>query len=201
MPSPMKFVGERPCLDFVNTVGGWTDRVIADKLKNYEDLARWAELAGLMPAEHAHPLVENARRHPEEANQVLKRSIALRRVIRGVFRAVLEKRKPRLAHTRILLRELTVARSNQRLKYNGSGFGWTWNASYGALDSILWRICVSTAELLTSPDLSRVRECGGENCGWMFLDNSRNHSRHWCDMQDCGNRAKVRRFRQRQRGG
>jgi predicted RNA-binding Zn ribbon-like protein len=57
----------------------------------------------------------------------------------------------------------------------------------------------SAAELLTSTELARVRECGGENCGWMFLDNSRNHSRHWCDMQDCGNRAKVRRFRQRQR--
>jgi predicted RNA-binding Zn ribbon-like protein len=32
----------------------------------------------------------------------------------------------------------------------------------------------------------------------MFLDTSRNRSRHWCDMKDCGNRAKVSRFRQRQ---
>jgi predicted RNA-binding Zn ribbon-like protein len=195
----MKFVGERPCLDFVNTVGGWADRVIGDKLRNYDDLARWAELAGLIPAEHARVIAKKAREHPAEADQVLRRAITLRRVIRGVFLAVLEKGKPGPAHIRTLRRELTIARSNQHLKYIGSGFEWAWNSPAEALDSILWRICGSTEELLTSPDLSRVRECAGEKCGWMFLDNSRNHSRHWCDMQDCGNRAKVRRFRQRQR--
>jgi predicted RNA-binding Zn ribbon-like protein len=199
MPSPMKFVGERPCLDFVNTVGSWTDRVIADKLKKYEDLARWAELAGLIPAARAHALVLRARRRPREAGEVLRRAIAMRRAVRGVFQAVLEKRKPTRPDTAALQRELAVARSHQRLKHRRGGFEWTWDDSGTALDSMLWRVSGSAAELLTSPELARVRECGGENCGWMFLDNSRNHSRHWCDMQDCGNRAKVRRFRQRQR--
>jgi predicted RNA-binding Zn ribbon-like protein len=44
-----------------------------------------------------------------------------------------------------------------------------------------------------------VRQCGGESCGWLFLDTSRNRSRQWCDMRDCGNLAKVRRFRERQK--
>jgi predicted RNA-binding Zn ribbon-like protein len=38
-----------------------------------------------------------------------------------------------------------------------------------------------------------VRECSGDTCGWLFVDTSRNHSRRWCDMEDCGNRAKARR--------
>ncbi|MGA2590961.1 MAG: CGNR zinc finger domain-containing protein [Bryobacteraceae bacterium] len=38
-------------------------------------------------------------------------------------------------------------------------------------------------------------------CGWMFLDTTRNRSRQWCDMRDCGNRAKVRRFREKRREG
>jgi predicted RNA-binding Zn ribbon-like protein len=50
-------------------------------------------------------------------------------------------------------------------------------------------------DLLTSEALTRVRRCSGETCSWLFVDNSRNRMRRWCDMQVCGNRAKVRRFR------
>jgi predicted RNA-binding Zn ribbon-like protein len=46
--------------------------------------------------------------------------------------------------------------------------------------------------------LERVRECANHDCGWLFLDLSRNRSRKWCDMSSCGNRAKVRRFRERE---
>ena len=46
-----------------------------------------------------------------------------------------------------------------------------------------------------------IRECDGDTCGWLFLDTTRNHSRRWCDMRGCGNRAKVRRHRQKQRRG
>jgi len=66
-----------------------------------------------------------------------------------------------------------------------------------ALERVLWSVTLTAADLLTSGDLSQVRLCDGEDCGWLFLDTSRNHSRHWCDMKDCGNRAKVRRFRTR----
>ena len=71
--------------------------------------------------------------------------------------------------------------------------------SEAALDRMLWSIAHSGAELLTTGDLSRLRECGGEECGWLFEDTSRNRSRQWCDMQDCGNLAKVRRYRTRLR--
>jgi predicted RNA-binding Zn ribbon-like protein len=58
------------------------------------------------------------------------------------------------------------------------------------------------AELLTSSDrLTRVHQCEGETCGWLFVDSTRNRSRRWCVMSDCGNVAKVRRFRQRNRRG
>jgi len=63
----------------------------------------------------------------------------------------------------------------------------------------LWPLSRSAAELLTSADLAFIRECQGEDCGWLFLDTSRNRTRRWCDMRDCGNLAKVRRFRRRRR--
>jgi predicted RNA-binding Zn ribbon-like protein len=56
---------------------------------------------------------------------------------------------------------------------------------------------LSAADLLTTPSVERVRQCPG--CGWLFLDESRNHSRTWCDMRICGNRAKAQRHYERQK--
>jgi predicted RNA-binding Zn ribbon-like protein len=77
-------------------------------------------------------------------------------------------------------------------------FSFTWQ-DLPALDQMLWPIVRSTADLLTSGELERVRQCPGEECGWLFLDASRSGRRQWCDMAECGNLAKVRRFRERAR--
>lgn len=47
----------------------------------------------------------------------------------------------------------------------------------------------SVLGLLAGPDRERIRICG--NCGWLFLDRSKNRSRIWCDMAVCGNRQKA----------
>jgi predicted RNA-binding Zn ribbon-like protein len=62
------------------------------------------------------------------------------------------------------------------------------------LDWILNPLIRSAADLLVSDELKRVKRCGDPACGWLFLDTSRNKSRRWCDMSDCGNRAKASRF-------
>jgi predicted RNA-binding Zn ribbon-like protein len=48
---------------------------------------------------------------------------------------------------------------------------------------------------------SRVRLCHADDCHWAFADRSRNGSRRWCSMGDCGARAKARAYRERQRAG
>ena len=77
---------------------------------------------------------------------------------------------------------------------------WTWTDE-DVLDRMLWPVVRSSAELLVEGDLTRVRQCHGEQCGWLFVDMTKNRSRRWCDMGDCGNLAKVRRFRSRHRKG
>lgn len=65
---------------------------------------------------------------------------------------------------------------------------------------MLWPVARSAAELLTSPDAQRVRECALRSCSWLFVDRSRNRRRRWCDMKTCGNRAKARRhYRRKQK--
>lgn len=60
-------------------------------------------------------------------------------------------------------------------------------------------LALSVVDLVSQPDLSRLRRCDGESCGWLFLDSTRNRSRRWCDSLDCGNRARVRNYVQRRR--
>ncbi|MCV4932572.1 CGNR zinc finger domain-containing protein, partial [Escherichia coli] len=43
--------------------------------------------------------------------------------------------------------------------------------------------------------LGRIRECPGRNCGWLFLDTSRNGQRRWCSEAECGTPARVARHR------
>ncbi len=84
----------------------------------------------------------------------------------------------------------------------GRGFIWDWQDDpEPALDRVLWPIIRSAAQLLIADELSRLKLCDADDCGWLFVDGSRNRSRRWCDMSDCGNRAKARRYRERQREG
>lgn len=196
-----KFVGGRLCLDFINTVGGRlsSGAILRDKLAAYGDLLEWSRLAGLVNQTESRSLNKGARSHPKEASAVLARSILLREALYRIFNAVTEgRRRPGAADLETLSRELHIARTHQRLTQAGDAFHWAWQNPDLALDRLLWPLALSAAELLTSGDLPLLRHCEGTDCGWLFLDTSRNHSRHWCDMKDCGNRAKVRRFRARQ---
>ena len=88
---------------------------------------------------------------------------------------------------------------NSRLIQDPKGFRWKLSRDEDALDWILTPILVACIELLTSKDVRRIKKCADGNCSWLFFDRSRNLSRRWCDMKDCGNRSKVKRFYKRRR--
>jgi predicted RNA-binding Zn ribbon-like protein len=68
------------------------------------------------------------------------------------------------------------------------------------LDAALARIASIVREAMLSGEWSRLKVCPADDCLWAFYDKSRNRSRTWCRMEDCGNRAKVRAFRERHTG-
>jgi glycosyltransferase involved in cell wall biosynthesis len=71
------------------------------------------------------------------------------------------------------------------------GFAWEW-AIGDDLAGVLWPVAHSATGLLTSVPLGRVKGCAG--CNWLFVDESKNKSRRWCSMEDCGTYAKMRRY-------
>jgi predicted RNA-binding Zn ribbon-like protein len=86
-----------------------------------------------------------------------------------------------------------------RLSWTGEGYRWSLDPSAAALDAAMQPLVESAVSLLTSAKLERLRRCGNSTCYWLFIDETRNHSRRWCEMASCGNVVKVRRHRERAR--
>ena len=76
---------------------------------------------------------------------------------------------------------------------------WRWTITPTDVEDLGSLLALAVADLLHRQDLSGLRRCDGEGCGWLFLDTTRNHSRRWCDPLDCGNRARVRSYTKRHR--
>ena len=68
-----------------------------------------------------------------------------------------------------------------------------------AANGVLGRLAVAWAIVALTGQAERLKRCADDACGWVFWDVSRNHSRRWCTMRVCGNRAKARRYTARQK--
>jgi|GEM_PF-138262 len=190
-------------LDFINTVGSRLADSPGEYLRSYEDLLDWGRQAGLLGLEEAEGLSRRAVLHPEVAKETLWRALALREALHRMISGAIASESQDESDLAALNRELSIALSHLRVMAADGVYSWRWDRSgddgEARLDSPLWPVAQSAAELLTSERLGRVKVCAGEGCGWVFLDESRNSSRRWCDSRDCGNRERVRRHLARKR--
>jgi predicted RNA-binding Zn ribbon-like protein len=192
-------IGGRLCLDFANTVGSHAGPDPDDHLRSYEDLVTWGRQLEVVPPRTAKLLLAEASRHPALAAATLARARELREALYRVFSAMASGEPPPASELLRLNDELKQALSRQRLALDGGQVTWTFESSPSDLDVMLWPVARSASELLTGDaGIARLRECASETCGWLFVDTSKNRSRRWCDMADCGNRAKARRHYHKQ---
>jgi predicted RNA-binding Zn ribbon-like protein len=192
---PLKFIGGSLALDFTNTIGGTHRSPTHDHLQRYGDLVDFVALGGaILPAE-ARRLKAEAVRHPVRAKDVLRRATLLREAMWRFFETRSQGRVVQSMDLTLMNQEIGDALRHARLFEHGGGFVWGWDED-PSLERPLWPIARSAADLMAAPEaLAQLRECASDTCEWLFLDRSRNHTRRWCDMNDCGGRAKVRRFR------
>ncbi len=190
-------LGGRLCLDFANTADWHASDRPVEYLTSYADLVAWSQQSGVLTERNALQLHEAALRHPAEAVEVLERATALREAIYWIFSAASHGQPQSPRQLEALNAELTTMLARSGLVPASEGFSWGWKGAEAALDRMLWPVVHDAALLLTSNDLGRVGQCADDRCGWLFLDMSRNRSRRWCSMEDCGNRAKARRHYRR----
>jgi predicted RNA-binding Zn ribbon-like protein len=199
-PRQFEFVAGDLCLDFTNTVGGKRGVVAREYLNSYADLVSWCAQAGIVEESEARALLRWAARRPDGSVAALRQAIALRETIYRIFAALATREPARTSDLDDLNAALGSHLGRLRVVAGKKGFAWKWAEADEALDQPLGPIARSAAGLLTSPQLlERVHQCESDTCGWLFVDSTKNHSRRWCVMKDCGNAAKVRRFRLRQR--
>lgn len=196
--SQLKRVGGWLCLDFVNTVDRESDNYSEDWFTCYADLIAWGQYIEVLSSQQANQLFPIATQQPDLASAVFETAIALRETLYRIFSAIAAKHIVANRDLDTLNAALKDALHWQYLAATTKGFVWRW-AESDRLDCILWQIVRSASDLLTAKELSQVRECGSEGCGWIFVDTSRNRSRRWCDMETCGNRAKAHRHYERRK--
>lgn len=195
--SPVVFevTGGHPALDFVNTVGGNRRTQPREDLRRFEDLVTWAGLAGVLTPAESKALTREAAAHPAEAEQALLRARAFRESLYRLLAALIEAKPPPAEEVAALETEVHRALAVRRLQPSGTGFAWT-SPGVALLDTVVPRLALAASELVTSEALRRVRVCEAkrtDECSWLFLDETRNHSRRWCNMATCGNQHKARR--------
>lgn len=169
-----------------------------ERLVFYADLASWARQVGLISQSEEASVCADAATNPRGSRRILGRAHSLREAIFDTFAALSEARTP--------TREITtlepwiqqaVARSE--LVRDGGSYRWEPVAVGDRIQRVLFAIACSASDLLTSADASRIGQCLGRDCRWLWVDRTRNQSRRWCDMAVCGNRAKARRHYQQAR--
>lgn len=187
------------CLAFANTIDQRGMPKETDSLRTFADLIAFNEQTGSLHISMANDLRLLAERKPDEAEAVFNRAIVFREAIYRACSAIAAGETPEGPDLDLFNSELHEAMVHTRLVPVADGFDWTWPEVPLMLDRVLWPIVRSTANLLISGELDRIRECAAHDCTWLFFDESRNRSRRWCSMQTCGNRAKVDRFRKSRR--
>jgi predicted RNA-binding Zn ribbon-like protein len=202
----LPLIGGHRALDLVNTVArGQPAAARPDHLQEPADLLVWSQRTGLTDAAETREVAEAWRASPPAGGRALA---AVRQTRESLF-VILSARlasEDEPASMEADLEHLSIAWasavSRARLTPTPAGPGlarWAITGPPGQL--IADRVTQDAVGLLCEADLGRLGRCPVEagGCGWLFLDHSRNRSRRWCTMEDCGTGAKAARLTQRRR--
>ena len=177
-----EFLAGRIALDFCNSLSPTERESLRDRILKPADFASWASRAGVATDRPPSP-------------RALARLHRLRAALIGIFHALAAERAPRDADLALLNAELAEARAAERLVQSKNRYVIA-DAAPAAIDRLRHLIARDAGDLLIG-DPRRLKRCPAHDCLWLFHDDSKNLSRRWCAMDDCGTKDKVRRYRKR----
>jgi predicted RNA-binding Zn ribbon-like protein len=193
-------------LNFINTVEerpGYDSSAPlppVELLDSSDRLLAWCEASEII----SRPVITRLRREwrsePRSGRAYLKRLVALREGLFSIFWGMLRRGSLKEHDLDFLNAQLTKLPPKLVTKDEDGRITLTWPDSLDGAQLLVAAIVEDAARLLTSDQLPRVRVCAAKDCGWLFLDTSKSGRRRWCDMADCGNREKQRRFQVNERG-
>jgi predicted RNA-binding Zn ribbon-like protein len=193
---PFLFVGNHPCLDFINTQmivrGNPTDL-----LGGYEDLVAWLVQANIMnPAQAAAVM---AQWNQKDQAQLFEQGIMFRNTLREMAERIVARKSIPDSAVESINQILSRCPGYPQLVHAKGRFERQFQSQAARKDGLLAPLAEAAIDLLCSGGLSLVKKCGNAACILYFYDTTKNHTRNWCSMQLCGNRTKVAAHYQRKR--
>jgi predicted RNA-binding Zn ribbon-like protein len=195
----LPLIADNLALDFANTESGRGFSSHQNHLREAGDVVDWLRRAKVLSADEAAEVTKRVREDQDLAADLLARAIELRAAIQNIGAALgrgLEPPEAALARLSALHARCVAAAG---LAPGTLACRWRWSAGASPVEAALGPVALAAVSLFTEGDFSRIRECGGHACGWLFYDRSKNNRRRWCEMEVCGNRAKQRRLAARRR--
>jgi predicted RNA-binding Zn ribbon-like protein len=189
------FLANELALDFVNTeimLGGEP----TDLLQNFANLAEWCGKAGLASASDMLRLAADWA-DTGEAKDAFQSARELRRVLRKSFEKASRTGRAPVTLAAVLNNRLKDPRLASEVLYTRGRLKTSPRWVLKKPHDLVVPVAQYAANFFATADYSAIRKCENSNCILFFYDTSKNHSRRWCSMNLCGNRAKVSAFRQR----
>ncbi len=190
-------LGGHLCLNFTNTAEfRHTDHRL-EFLHSYEHVLAWCWQNHLITEKAAERIGALATQRPAEAEAAFQQALELREMFYCIFTAAIANEFPGSGNLALLNQTLSRTQQQRGISISDNAdYGWAWTYT-DDLASVLAPLVFSGADLLASDQLGWVRQC--PNCGWLFLDTSRNHTRRWCSMDYCGSKVKSHRQYERRK--
>jgi predicted RNA-binding Zn ribbon-like protein len=197
---PALFIADSLGLDFLNSVATPVD-VAVDWIDDGEGLLAWLDQAQLVPRADLDRIRDRAM--PGELNTVAAQARDLRDWYRSFVRR--HRGKPLTAAAlgeldplnHLLERDEKYGRVVARKDGEGSRLALKSLRRWRSPESLLQPIGEILATLVTEENFTHIKACEGAACTLLFADHTRAHSRRWCSMEICGNRAKQAAHRNR----
>ena len=190
-------LGGRLWLDFVNTDDEHHGRRV-EHLVDFAAWIGWLADAAVLDAERAAQLERRAQEQPMGAQAALVDARRVRNALRTLAERGAALERARDAALAEINRVLGRSAGTRRVEAGDGGFTRAFRAGGDVFGGLLLPIVESAADGLVGGEITRVKRCQGQGCARVYLDLTRNRSRRWCAMADCGNRAKAARHRARQ---
>jgi predicted RNA-binding Zn ribbon-like protein len=187
-------IGGALCLDFANTASWEADQRTTEHLNDFHDLVRWCAERAIISQETDAALFIEAEQNSVRGEAVLAEAKEFRETLYRIFIALSRQNAPTCGDLQLLNETLAQVPLHFEVRREKEGFSCERKAGGTEFAKLLGPVVWCAAELLASEKIEQVKCCASETCGWLFLDGTKNHSRRWCDMSDCGSRAKSKRY-------
>ncbi|HYW30343.1 MAG TPA: ABATE domain-containing protein [Gemmatimonas sp.] len=198
-PVPSAPSRSRLWLEFVNTDAA-AQSPGGDLLRDFDALLRWLEIHGAVDEERAGGIRRRALLQPAAAAASLVDARRVRASLRGLAERGGASDRVREDAVVEINRVLGRSAGTRRLdRHADGGFMRAFVPTGDAFAGLMIPIVEAAADSLVGEELPRVRRCADPRCHRVFLDNTKNGLRRWCDMGVCGNRAKAARHRAKER--